>query len=102
MVYILEGYENYREDHLFAVFNHSLIGDRVRHIHLGALRVPVARGVKNADDMISVFNRDRLAVASDRWDGPIAHNFFKERNDLNILRVCLNVAILHNHFSPTQ
>ncbi len=62
---ILGGEEEDWVDPHFAVFNDSHNADRVGHLHLGTFGVPASRGVKYADDILTVFNHNLLAVPSD-------------------------------------
>lgn len=99
---ILGGEEEDWEDLLFAVFNDTHNADGVGHLHLGTFGVAAARGVKYADDILTVFDHNLLAVPSDRMCGLSAHNIFKDRVIFNLLGVCLNVAVHCNHFCPGQ
>lgn len=89
-------------DLLFAVFNDSHNADGVGHLHLCTFSVPTARGVKYANDILTVFNHDLLAVPSDRMTGLSTHNVFKDRVVLYLVRVCLNMVANLNHFSTSQ
>ena len=100
---ILGGEEEDRVDPLSAVFDDSHNADGVGHLHLGTFGVPAARGVKYADDILSIFNHNLLAVPSYRLCGLCAHNVLKDRVILNLLGISLNVAVhCNNHFSPSQ
>jgi hypothetical protein len=95
--------EDWVDGRLIAVLNDSHNADAVRHLHLSALGITSAWGVKYADYFLVVFDFDLLAVPSGWLSGSSTNYGFKSRDVPYSLRACLNVVIIvFNHFSASQ